>query len=192
MTGSVVGVMNNSWTIVQSYRYDLWWNGEVQDGTWVWKKFDAYTWIIIAGSALWTSREYDKDINKYYLRNRRYDPHTSRFLTRDPLGYKDDVNMYRYVANSPLMYTDPMGTVKTLACINNFQRGVVYGDFAWEWWGCWLVGQIVWGEVFGLVSDARDLIAGANSCTWLGGCGVSISMGVVAFIPWMSAAKKMR
>jgi RHS repeat-associated protein len=114
--GSVVGVMNNSWTIVQSYRYDLWGNGEVQDGTGVWKSFDAYTGVIIAWSALWTSREYDKDINKYYLRNRRYDPSTSRFLTRDPLGYTDDTNMYRYVANSPLMYTDPMGlAAKSLA-----------------------------------------------------------------------------
>ena len=39
-----------------------------------------------------------------------YDPQSGRFLSQDPLGLAaGDTNLYRYVFNNPLKYTDPMG-----------------------------------------------------------------------------------
>ncbi len=55
----------------------------------------------------------DPETGFVYLRNRSYDPTTSRFLTPDPLGYAGSgVNLYAYVGNNPATLTDPSG----LAC----------------------------------------------------------------------------
>lgn len=40
---------------------------------------------------------------------RAYDPHTGRWLSRDPIGEKGGVNLYGFVANSPLNKIDSLG-----------------------------------------------------------------------------------
>jgi RHS repeat-associated protein len=46
----------------------------------------------------------------YYYRARFYSPATGRFISEDPSGYEGrDLNLYRYVANSPLVFADPSG-----------------------------------------------------------------------------------
>ena len=58
---------------------------------------------------LYTGREYDRESGLYYMRARHYDSVHSRFMSRDPIGYMDDTHPYRYVKNSPLIYTDRDG-----------------------------------------------------------------------------------
>jgi RHS repeat-associated protein len=44
------------------------------------------------------------------MRHRLYNPKTGRFITGDPIGIQDsEVNLYRYVGNSPTLYLDPRG-----------------------------------------------------------------------------------
>jgi RHS repeat-associated protein len=45
----------------------------------------------------------------YYYRARYYDPAAGRFVSEDPTGYLTDVNLYRYVSNSPIRFIDPFG-----------------------------------------------------------------------------------
>jgi RHS repeat-associated protein len=42
-------------------------------------------------------------------RSRYYDPHTGRFTSEDPLGFKVDINWYPYVKNRPTLLVDPYG-----------------------------------------------------------------------------------
>jgi RHS repeat-associated protein len=49
------------------------------------------------------------EVQLYHYKARVYDPVTGRFLQADPIGYKDDVNLYAYVANNPLNATDATG-----------------------------------------------------------------------------------
>jgi RHS repeat-associated protein len=48
-------------------------------------------------------------LNLYYYKARMYSPAIGRFLQTDPIGYKDDLNLYAYVGNNPFNRNDPLG-----------------------------------------------------------------------------------
>ncbi|MFC5404400.1 RHS repeat-associated core domain-containing protein [Cohnella soli] len=60
--------------------------------------------------------QYDKETKLYYLNARYYDPKLARFLTEDTYrGQANDplsLNIYSYVSNNPIKYTDPTGHVQ--------------------------------------------------------------------------------
>ncbi|HKP94564.1 MAG TPA: RHS repeat-associated core domain-containing protein [Fibrobacteria bacterium] len=49
----------------------------------------------------------------YLTKYRAYSPGLGRWISRDPIGEKDGPNLYAYVANSPINWTDPLGLTKT-------------------------------------------------------------------------------
>jgi RHS repeat-associated protein len=55
-----------------------------------------------------TGREND-GTGLYYYRARQYSPSLHRFLTEDPIGLLGGVNLYRYVLDNPISFTDPLG-----------------------------------------------------------------------------------
>ncbi|MCX8049220.1 MAG: RHS repeat-associated core domain-containing protein [Methylohalobius sp.] len=50
----------------------------------------------------------------YSYKARMYSPALGRFLQPDPVGYADDLNLYAYVGNDPINFTDPTGQAKDL------------------------------------------------------------------------------
>ncbi|HTU65579.1 MAG TPA: RHS repeat-associated core domain-containing protein [Steroidobacteraceae bacterium] len=50
------------------------------------------------------------NVKLYYYKARVYDPTIGRFIQTDPVGTKDDQNLYAYVGNDPTNSTDPEGT----------------------------------------------------------------------------------
>ncbi|WP_154586011.1 RHS repeat-associated core domain-containing protein, partial [Burkholderia cenocepacia] len=49
----------------------------------------------------------------YYYKARFYSSGLGRFFQTDPVGYKDDQNLYAYVGNNPVNRTDPDGLTGT-------------------------------------------------------------------------------
>jgi RHS repeat-associated protein len=58
----------------------------------------------------YTGRLLDKTTGLQNNLNRWYSPSLGRWMSEDPIGFDaGDANLYRYVGNSPVNYTDPMG-----------------------------------------------------------------------------------
>jgi RHS repeat-associated protein len=71
----------------------------------------------VTGNPFGFAGEYqDPTTGLYNLRARQYDPTTSRFLSRDPLGPQDYASLYTYVADNPLSYIDPSGMKRQPSC----------------------------------------------------------------------------
>jgi len=99
--GSITEITNQSGGAVQRYTYSSF--GEIEsqvDSNFI----QPYTF---------TAREFDTETALYYYRARTFDASVGRFLQQDPLGFAGgDLNLYSYLANNPVVFTDPSGTIK--------------------------------------------------------------------------------
>ncbi len=64
-------------------------------------------------------REWDPQLNLWYLRARYYAPVIGRFVADDPIGFSGGLNLYAYVGQVPTTYVDPYG----LKCCNDCPSG---------------------------------------------------------------------
>ena len=90
--GSVIALSNSSKQIVEQYSYDVF-------GT-------PNTTSSVGNPYMFTGRQYDAQSSLYYYRARFYSPVLGRFLQPDPIGYVDGLNLYTYVGNNPLDWSD--------------------------------------------------------------------------------------
>ena len=96
--GTVKDLVDSSGVVVNHFVYDSYGNVVSQ------------TDEMVVSRYLFTGREWDSEIGLYYYRARYYDATVGRFISQDPIGFEaGDANIYRYVFNSPLNYTDPTG-----------------------------------------------------------------------------------
>ncbi|MFV0445495.1 MAG: RHS repeat-associated core domain-containing protein [Planctomycetaceae bacterium] len=99
----VYDVANQSWQLQFQSQGEF---GEVQPGS-------AFGVVGLMGdqeAVIFSGHELDPATGLYDMQARWYDPQSGRFLSTDPLGYAaGDVNLYRYVGNSPTNGGDPTG-----------------------------------------------------------------------------------
>ncbi|MFI4854467.1 MAG: RHS repeat-associated core domain-containing protein, partial [Phycisphaerales bacterium JB065] len=75
---------------------------------------DGSLWNNAPGMIGYGAGIYDELAGLYLFRNRYYAPYEGRWITRDPAGYVDGMNLYQYVQGNPLIYFDPFGEWKWL------------------------------------------------------------------------------
>lgn len=104
--GSIHDVVDNAGTSVDHIVYDkLWQHGQPDE------------YDVRPAVRLHRPRAGDRGgRGQWYNRRRFYDAAVGRFVTQDPSGFNaGGVNLYRYVSNSPYIYTDPTGYVQESA-----------------------------------------------------------------------------
>jgi RHS repeat-associated protein len=95
--GSVTSLTNAAGAAAETYTYDSFGKVTASAGS-------------LTNPFQYTGRELDPETGLYYYRARYYDPAAGRFLSEDTSGFGGgDVNLYRYVGNSPVSYIDPGG-----------------------------------------------------------------------------------
>jgi RHS repeat-associated protein len=65
------------------------------------------------GRFQYTGQIWLSELGLYHYKARLYSPYLGRFLQVDPVGYKDQINLYAYVADDPVNANDPTGLMNT-------------------------------------------------------------------------------
>jgi RHS repeat-associated protein len=64
----------------------------------------------------YTGQAWLSELGMWYYKARLYSPTLGRFLQTDPVGYQDQVNLYAYVGNDPVVGRDPLGLAEANTC----------------------------------------------------------------------------
>lgn len=96
--GNVSEVLDNTGAVVAHYEYDAFGDTFVASGTYA-----------ATNEYRFSTKPLDATSGLYYYGFRYYNPSTARWPSRDPIRERGGLNLYAYVANSPLSYIDPLG-----------------------------------------------------------------------------------
>ena len=112
---------------------------------------------------------------------RYYDPEIGRYLTRDPIGYADGLNVYLYVGNNPINGIDPQGLGVVHIGPNQNNTCAVAKSF-FTGWGEGIADDFASGEALNNLNRAAGaelkMIAGAAQATV--GAGLAVGSGGLA------------
>ncbi len=97
--GSVVATTNAAGSTVQLYKYDPYGIPKDASNNDSWQGF----------RFRYTGQQILPEAKLYYYKARVYDPNLGIFLQTDPIGTKDDLNLYAYVKEDPINHSDPDG-----------------------------------------------------------------------------------
>ncbi len=96
--GNITYLVNSSQTLAASYRYDPFGNTISSSGT-----------LASANVYRFSSKELHVNSGLYYYGYRWYVPNVQRWLNRDPIEESGGINLYGFIRNNPVAFTDTLG-----------------------------------------------------------------------------------
>ena len=73
------------------------------------------------GRFQYTGQAWIGELGLYHYKARFYSPFLGRFMQTDPIGYGGGTNIYAYVGNDPVNFSDPSGLARV--CVNTTETG---------------------------------------------------------------------
>jgi RHS repeat-associated protein len=104
---SCTAIVDTSGTVQERYGYNAFGHSRVMDADFNLRTASLYDWETRYAAYRW-----DGETGFYQVRNRYLHPTLGRWLTRDPLGYADGVNLYVYCNNQSPNSIDAQGLLK--------------------------------------------------------------------------------
>ena len=98
--GNVGQVVDGSGAVVAHYEYDPF--GNVLNSSGVFAGENPFRF---------SSKPFDVKTGLYYYGYRYYTPELGRWITRDPIGERDGLNLYLFVSNNPSNFIDILGKI---------------------------------------------------------------------------------
>ncbi|HEX4738824.1 MAG TPA: RHS repeat-associated core domain-containing protein, partial [Allosphingosinicella sp.] len=139
--GSIVAVTDDAGNALAIDKYDEW--GVPSSGN------------ALIGAApqrfQYTGQVWLPDLGLYYYKARIYSSRLGRFLQTDPVGYKDQINLYEYVSDDPVDGRDPTGELEVPGWAAALEEGAE------------LVGR---GAVATIAATAATVVGGVTLLTW--------------------------
>ncbi len=151
--GSVIGTANSAGTSTAIHSYGPY--GEPNIATGIRFRY--------------TGQQFIGSLNLYYYKARFYSPALGRFLQTDPIGIADDLNLYAYVGNNPINFSDPSGLWGTVGAGWGGVAGIVSGSltgYAQDGWRGAAIGAVtggITGAGVGFVSPYAAASAGSRA-----------------------------
>jgi RHS repeat-associated protein len=98
--GSIVKTTTTTRAVTLTRQYDAW--GNLSDAS--------------EPGYAFTGREWDPETGLYFYRARYYDARTARFVSEDPIRFRDGSALYVYAGNDPVNATDAIGLQESTNC----------------------------------------------------------------------------
>jgi RHS repeat-associated protein len=116
--GSIYAATNSAGVVIERYTYDAYGKPSFYDGS-----GSPIGSSAIGNNILFTGRYYDAETGLYDYRARTYSAEMGRFLQRDPA--QDDIlfNLYAYVLNNPIAWSDPTGLYTR--SLSDLEKGLI-------------------------------------------------------------------
>ena len=163
--GDIVGLLDNSGTLVVEYKYDAWGKVIATNGS-------LAAMLGTRNPYRYRSYVYDEENGLYYLRNRYYSPAIGRFLIADlELGDEKKLlhhNCFIYCGNTPVLFVDVDGFgwflagIALIGAVVGIATQLVSNLLTGQHWSNNLAGAAVGGAVFNVVAATTGNMAVAS------------------------------
>jgi RHS repeat-associated protein len=148
--GSTIALADSSGAVQTSYAYEPFGKTSI-------------TGAASGNTYQYTGREADAAGLDFY-RARYYSPTLQRFISEDPIGLAGgDVNLYAYVSNNPISYTDPTGNCPVCFVVAAIIGGAIGGGVGYR------IGTALTGRKFTWEGFRSATFAGGGIGAFLGG-----------------------
>lgn len=104
---------------------------------------------LLSGRFGYTGQVWLPEVGLYHYKSRAYSPWLGRFLQPDPIGEGGGMNLYAYVNNDPINYTDPTGAYAIVDDVIFFVGGGIVGAAISVGTDYLLTGKSSWGSAAG-------------------------------------------
>ena len=171
--GDVVAVVDTAGEIITEYSYDPF--GKLEDDENEWLKILFGIYVEDNNPFRYCAEYYDTETEFIYLRARYYSPDLQRFISEDPIRFKN--NWYAYCDNMPIVYTDVSGLyyIKESYTVEydmfGHSRRVSTGVYTlcpetwWSYTGKAIVGFLPFGTGITWLFESSENVVGGNSST---------------------------